>query len=109
MTTKRKATKAAPKVDAAKADAQRLEAQKRRMLRAQFQYLEMRLDRVALTLSGLLFTMQEHKEAADAAGVCTCDLDEYIAAVDLAVGYIERTSEIAFFQADQLGDDGGDK
>ncbi len=100
MTTKRKAPKTAPKAKAAKADAERLEAQKRRLLRAQFGYLETRLDRAALVLNGLLFTMQEHKEAADADGACTCDLSEYIAAVDLAVEYIERTSEIAFFQAD---------
>lgn len=100
MTTKRKAPKAAPKANASKADAERLEAQKRRILNAQFKYLEQRLDRAAMVMNALLFTMQEHKEAATADGVCTCDLSEYIAAVDVAVEYIERTSEIAFFQAD---------
>jgi hypothetical protein len=100
MTTKRKAPKAAPKANAAKADAERLEAQKRRIVRAQFAHLEMRLDRAALVLTNLMAVMQERKEERDAEGVCTCDLDEYIATVDLAAEYIEKTSEIAFYQAD---------
>jgi len=100
MTTKRKAPKAAPKAKASKADAERLEAQKRRLLSAQFGYIEQRLDRAAMVMNALLFTMQEHKEAADANGACTCDLSEYIANVDLAVEYIEKTAEMAFFRSE---------
>ena len=107
MTTKRKATtakKASPKTNASKADAERLEAYKRRLLAlgAAFGFIEMRLNRAEMVMNALLFTMQEHKDQAEAEGVCTCQLDEYIANVDLAVEYIEKTSEMAHFRAQDI-------
>jgi len=103
MTTKRKAT-TAPKTNASKADAERLEANKRQVLAlgAAFGFIEMRLNRAEMVMNALLFTMQEHKDQAEEEGVCTCQLDEYIANVDLAVEYIEKTSEMAHFRAQDI-------
>lgn len=103
MTTKRKATtakKASPKTNASKADAERLEANKRRMLNAQFVYLETRLDRVSMVLSNLLFSMQRSKEEDSIEGLYDCELAEYIATVDLAIEYLEQTAGIAHARAE---------